>query len=238
MLGVPKDPDSSPEKSPHAAEGAAPAPVAEGRLGLLSAGSALFAAILSSACCWLPLALIGAGSSAIGVATFFEAYRVHFLVGATALLGVGFYTLYFRKPVCSPGDACAVPNPKLQKFNRAMLWVATVFILLFAAFPEYVTLLIQDPEPEFVASAEAAALAKAQTIEHSYSIEGMTCEGCTVHAKKALSELPGVQDVNVSYPMKKAEVSMTQEVPLNKLALALGEFGYRITAVDGVAVAP
>ncbi len=237
MLGVPKDPDSSPE-SPNIAEGVTPAPVAEERLGLLSAGSALFAAILSSACCWLPLVMIGAGSSAIGVATFFEAYRVHFLVGATALLGVGFYTIYFRKPGCSPGDACAVPNPKLQKLNRAMLWVATVFILLFATFPEYVTLLIQDPEPEFVTSAEPAAPAKAQTIEHSYSIEGMTCEGCTVHAKKALSALPGVQHVKVSYSTKEAQVSMTQEVPLNKLSLALGEFGYRITAVDGVAVAP
>lgn len=111
-------------------------------VGLWSAGGALLAAILSSACCWLPLALIAVGASAAGVAGFFAAYRVHLLIATAALLGTGFYYVYFRKPKCAPGDACAVPNPRLQRFNKIMLWIATAFVLIFAAFPNYVGYLL------------------------------------------------------------------------------------------------
>lgn len=110
----------------------------EHNVGMWSAGGALTAAVLSSACCWLPLALIGVGVSAAGVGGFFEAYRIHFLVVTALLLGTGFYFVYVRKPKCASCEACAVPNPKLQRFNKIMLWTATVFVLGFAAFPNYV----------------------------------------------------------------------------------------------------
>ena len=116
--------------------------------GLWSAGGALFAAALSSACCWLPLALIGFGMSAAGVSGFFEEYRLLFLGITAVLLGAGFYYVYFRKPVCAPGDACATPNPKLQRLNKMMLWIATVLVVLFAAFPNYIGALVGgDDEP-------------------------------------------------------------------------------------------
>lgn len=212
-------------------------PSGEGRVGLMSTGTALVAAIFSSACCWLPLALIGVGASAGGAATFFETYRVYFLVGAAGLLGVGFYFIYFRKPACGPGESCSVPNPKIQRLNRATLWIATVFILLFATFPEYVTTLIETPEGQPTASAATARSADdAPVIQRDYTVEGMTCEGCTSHAEKAIAALSGVREVDVSYPTKTAKVVMTKELPLGHLAAALSEFGYRITAVDGVPV--
>ncbi len=64
---------------------------ASGRRGMWSAGGALVAAVLSSACCWLPLALIGFGASAAGFAGFFESYRFAFAGGALLSLGAGFY---------------------------------------------------------------------------------------------------------------------------------------------------
>ncbi len=118
------------------------------KAGLLSAAGAVMTALLSSACCWLPLALIAFGASAAGVASFFEAYRGILLVVTTLLLGSGFYYVYIRKPKCAPGDACAVPNPRLQRTNKVLLWVATVFVVVFAAFPDYIGALVGgDEEP-------------------------------------------------------------------------------------------
>ena len=207
----------------------------EGRMGRAAAGSAVLAAVLSSACCWLPLVLIGAGTSAAGVAAFFEDYRVHFLVGATSLLCLGLYYVYFRRPTCAPGEACAAPNPRVQRTNRVTLWLATAFFLLFATFPEYIAELNGSGSASSLATAADLA-PKMTVVEHSYRLEGMTCEGCTVHARKAIAALPGVQSVDVSYPTKTASVSMTDEVPLKDLADALSEYGYRITAVDGESV--
>lgn len=198
------------------------------RRGLWSAGGALGAAVLSSACCWLPLALISVGASAAGVAGFFETYRLAFASGAVLLLGGGFYFVYFRKPACAPGEACAVPNPRLQQFNRIMLWAATVLVVAFVAFPEYVGLLIAGQtgdEPEV--AAESAAAKVEQTVTRSYAIDGMTCEGCTVHVVEALEKVPGVHRVNVSYEDKTAKVTLTPgEVSDSAILQAVETTGY------------
>jgi len=72
--------------------------------GILSSMGAVVAAVLASACCWLPLALIGLGASTVGVAGFFEAYRSYFLAATVVLLGAGFYYVYLRKEKCAPGS--------------------------------------------------------------------------------------------------------------------------------------
>lgn len=115
-----------------------------GKRGLLSASGALLAAALSSACCWLPLALISVGASAAGVGSFFEAYRLHFLILAASLLAVGFYYVYFRRRSCEAGDACSRPDNKIERWNKGGLWFATLFIVLFGAFPSYFELFISD----------------------------------------------------------------------------------------------
>lgn len=222
----------------------AESPVAEatnnpGRAGIFSAGGAVTAAVLSSACCWLPLALISVGASAAGVGGFFEAYRVPFLAAAAGLLGTGFYFVYFRAPKCAPGEACAVPKPRLQKFNRITLWVATAFIITFAAFPQYVGVLLAEPDEVHAsvatsepptASTDVPAPAK---LDRTYSLAGMTCEGCSVHAKKALESVSGVASATVDYSTKSATLVLNSDVPDQAFSEPLAEYGYRITARDG-----
>jgi len=57
-------------------------PQSSNRLGRLSTPAAVGSAILSSACCWLPLLLLAFGLSAGGVAGFFETVRPYFLAAA------------------------------------------------------------------------------------------------------------------------------------------------------------
>lgn len=189
------------------------------RSGVLASGGALVAAVLSSACCWLPLAAIGLGASTAGVGAFFEAWRVPLLLATVALLGSGFYLVY-RNPRCGPGEACEVPNPRLQRFNRGMLWLTTVLVAAFALFPEYVGTFTGG-------GGEVAAATPTQTTVR-YRVEGMTCAGCEAHAREAIEAIPGVASVAVSYRDGRAEVVWNQTPDDSAVAAAIAEFGYRI----------
>jgi len=146
----------------------------EQRVNILVTAGSVVSAIASSACCWLPLVLLAFGASAIGVATFFEKYRPLFLITAAGLLGAGFYFNYFRKEHCAAGSTCEVPRPRLKRFNRFMLWVATVFVLAFALFPTYVGRILGTPDDSRGAST------KGQIETWVFQVEGMTCSGCEV----------------------------------------------------------
>lgn len=192
------------------------------RAGLWSASGAVVAAALSSACCWLPLMLIAMGASAAGVGGFFEAYRIYFLGGAALLLAAGFYFVYLRQPTCAPGEVCEAPSPKFMRLNRIMIWVATVFVLALAAFPNYVGALLggaDDPPPAATASLSS----------RTYTIEGMTCQGCAGPVKKALMGLDGVASAEVSYPEKLVRLYVTEQVAVTdaEVIAAVETLGYR-----------
>ena len=198
------------------------------RTGLWAAGGSMFAALAASACCWLPLGLIVFGMSAGGVSVWFEHYRWLFLGITTVLLGAGFYFVYFRKPQCEPGSACALPNRKMQRFNRAMLWVATVFVIVSASFPKYVGYLLPKDKPiEIVGTAEQFSVA-------SFDIKGMTCEACTIHLRNELVKVPGVLDVAVSYENGSAEIRYDVSDPPaeSDLVETVESAGYEATIND------
>ncbi len=224
------------QEEPPGQNAAASSPTKTGRLSLVGA---VFAALLSSACCWLPLFLIAVGASAAGVAGFFERYRHHFLALSVLLLMSGFYFVFFvRGSRCAPGEACSTKRPKLLRLNRWLLGSASAFVLLFAAFPHYVTYLLEEEEPRapFLATSPLDAPSKTRTSpeqqypleERVFTVTGMTCEGCTQQAIKALKSIEGVQEVRVSYPKKTATLRLRRNVSNDAIAQSLKELGYQI----------
>ncbi len=107
------------------------------RWSLAASGGAVLSAFVASACCVGPLvlALLGIGGGAL--LAKFEPYRPLFTVVTVALLGAGFWLQYRKpKPVASAdGIACDCPTPRANKAGRVMLWVATVLVVGFLAFP-------------------------------------------------------------------------------------------------------
>lgn len=186
-----------------------------------SAGSVLAAAI-ASACCWLPLLLIVVGASAAGVAAFFDQVRPWFLGASVMLLAVGFYLNYFRRETCAEGDACATPSRKLQRTSRIMLWTATVGVVVFAFFPNYVGALI---------GGEPAAADGAIVSQVTLAVDGMTCDGCAVTVEQALIKVPGVVAAFVSYDDKRAVVTLDPASPAStrNLIAAVSWTGYTAT---------
>ncbi len=175
------------------------------RTGILAASGSVLAAIFSSACCWLPLIMIAFGASAAGVAGFFEAYRPYFIAGALVMLGLGFYTVYFRRETCTADSACAAPNRRLRAFSRIMLWTATGLVGAFVFFPNYVGHLFASP------TSGSALAPDVRLAAVKFRIEGMTCEGCATGLRATLAKLPNVASVEVDYPSKSAVVRYTAD---------------------------
>jgi len=197
------------------------------KLGIFATCGAVFTAILSSACCWLPLLLIAFGASAAGVSGFFEAYRFWFLGATGVLLAVGFYLVYFRREKCAEGSTCAIPNPKLLRFNKAMLWVATIVVALFSFFPNYLSVIL--------GSTNAAESIPKNLDQISLTIEGMTCEGCATSLQKSLSEVDGVTYSSVNFDKKSAVIGIPKGDRISEKALikAVKDAGYTASAKKG-----
>lgn len=99
---------------------------------LLAAGGVL-GAVLASACCVLPLALVTLGVSGawIGSLTLLEPYKPYIAVVALGLIGAGFWQVYFKsrpEAACGPDGYCARPESTI--ITQAVLWIATVLVLL------------------------------------------------------------------------------------------------------------
>lgn len=191
----------------------------QGLGGLAVAGATLTAA-LSSACCWLPLLLLAAGVSTAGVSGFLETYRIPSLVASAALLGAGFHMAYFRKPRCAPDGSCSKPSRRLARFNKAVLWMATLCVAAFALFPTYARALIAPRTPVAV---------DGRTV--TLRIEGMTCEGCAGGIEMELGEVSGVLAAQVLYDEARAAVVVSSSTPPSaaELVAAVERAGYRAT---------
>ena len=196
--------------------------------GLLAAGGSVVAAAatVASACCWLPLLLVAFGASAAGVSATFERFRPIMLGSAAVLLAVGFCLVYFRKKACAPDEACTAPRPRIERLNRVMLWVAALAVLAFGAFPKYVGVIgggngsLLEPTPG--------------TAIIELRIDGMTCEACTVHIRRELLDVEGVQGATVEYERAKATVSMDDSVLAanEDLIEAVERAGYKGAVVE------
>ncbi len=115
-----------------------------------------------------------------------------------------------------------------------MLWSATLLVAAFVTFPEYVGQLLADQDRTATFSAADTAVANgatgAQTVTRTYSIVGMTCEGCTVHVVEALEEVPGVKAAEVSYQESIAKVTLIpSQVPDEAIVQAVETSGYEAT---------
>lgn len=99
-------------------------------------GASVVAAIAASMCCILPIVFVMVGVGVAGAAAFFARWRPVLLGITFALLGLGFYFTYRTSgQTCEPGSACE--RQEINKAGRLWLWIATTFVILFAAFPYY-----------------------------------------------------------------------------------------------------
>lgn len=202
-------------------------PPVRSRAGLVAVGGSVIAALLSSACCWLPLILIAFGASAAGVAGFFEQWRIPFIVFAIVLLAVGFFITY--RSVADANICCHSGSSRVMLMNRTMLYVATVFVGAMVMFPSYVSALIGTSSA--ISQDQAVS---ANTVKLVIPVEGMTCAGCAATVMQALSMISDVTVDEVSYQDEQAVVTISDDNTLVREGLikALAEAGFDSTPPD------
>ncbi len=190
-------------------------------------GASLLAAVVASFCCILPIVFALAGMGIAGASAVFAAWRPYLLALTFALLGIGFYLSYRkRRKACEPGSACELPA--VNRSGRVGLWLAAVFVILFAAFPYY-----SGPVAKLLLSDSKAQAQPASTLEHvAFAVEGMTCPVCAEGVEHKLKKLPGVRKATVSYEQRKAEIEYDpQRVPLGQLEKVFTDAGYRVRTI-------
>lgn len=65
-------------------------------------------------------------------------------------------------------------------------------------------------------------------MKQTFTITGMTCNGCANTVKKLLTNVKGVHDAKVSLAENTAEVTRDENVTLDALKIALRGFPYAI----------
>lgn len=107
----------------------------------LTAIGGIVGAIAASSCCVLPLLFVTLGVSGawIGNLTALAPYQPYLIALTVAVLGYGFYSVYWRpRRACSDGT-CERPLPNLAV--KLGLWLGTILVVVALVFPRVALLL-------------------------------------------------------------------------------------------------
>jgi mercuric ion transport protein len=111
------------------------------RVEHLTAIGGILGAIAASSCCVVPLLFVSLGVSGawIGNLTALAPYQPYILGLTVAVLGYGFYSVYWRpRQVCSDGT-CEQPLP--HRAVKVGLWLGIILVAVALIFPRIALLL-------------------------------------------------------------------------------------------------
>lgn len=158
--------------------------------------AALGAAVAASACCVIPLLLVGlgVGGAWVSAVTALEPFRPFFI--ALALWALA-YAVY-REWRVSRGPECDCDTGMSNKMRRSLLTVGLIAAVGLVASPWVIRGAASEGPATVVAMAESERVI--------LEVEGMTCASCTVSVQKVLAKLDGVQEVRVTFEPPEAVV--------------------------------
>ena len=204
-----------------------------GKKQRIAIGASVLSAVAASLCCILPLAAVILGVSGFAASAVFVKWRPLLLAVTAALLAAAWYFTY-RKPkaaCCGEGACAATPA---AKWNKLILWMATLVVVAVAAFPLYGGIFDRllsraaTPGPTASASAPAAISPAANLATLKAAMPSLECDLCANGVQATVQKLPGVHDAQVSYSNKQAVVHYDPEkISPDKIIAAIDHTGYK-----------
>ncbi|HLI30408.1 MAG TPA: mercuric transporter MerT family protein [Terriglobia bacterium] len=196
----------------------------------LSLIGAVVAAVAASLCCVLPLAVAVLGVAGFAASEFFARWRPYLLAATLGLLAVGFYSAYRpRRGLACDSDSLCSRKPT-RRWSRAALWVATVLVALFAAFPYYGGWIVMSAG---TASNPAAAGVATPVAHAAFNIEGMDCQVCAASIEHSLRQMPGVVRAKVSFQEKRASIDYNpHKVDVAHLVMEITNAGFKAVRIS------
>lgn len=169
-------------------------------------------------------------------ALFYNAICIPVAAGALSMWGVNLNPM-IAAAAMSASSVCVVANAlRLRgwkpKFTASALRQATAVTDTPSAHAapsasEGTTDALTSVDPILIDSADAPKQ-KEITMEKMLHVEGMMCQHCVAHVKKALEGIEGVEEAVVDLDAGTATAKMTQEVPDDVLKAAIVEAGYEV----------
>ena len=193
-------------------------------------GGSLLAAITASLCCIGPLVAVALGAGGFAASAVFEKWRPVFLGVTFALLALAWYLTY-RKPKadCAEGAACA--TKPVSKWNKMVLWFATGVVFLMAAFPSLSSAILRASQTSAPVAGSPPAIAQSASSDLQrviIPVEGMTCATCEIAVHRALKQVQGVENAQVSAATSTATVDYEPaKTDPGQLVEAINTTGYR-----------
>ncbi len=195
--------------------------------------AALGAAVVASACCTIPLALVslGIGGAWISDLTALAPYRWLFVSLALGTLGYVGYNEWqmSRHPNC---DCETSLSPVVRRSLLGMGALAVVALIvspwLIAPSPSAATQQAQAA----IAGSESAPRSQASSTPASFQqvvldVEGMTCRACPKTVSTALEDVEGVYSVDATYKPPEAVVRFDRNrTSVDDLTQATKNVGY------------
>ncbi len=196
----------------------------------LALTGAVVGALAASLCCILPLVAIVLGVSSFAASEFFARWRPYLLAVTFGLLALGFYLAYRpRGEVCETGSACA--RTTIGRWNRAGLWLVTLLVVVFAAFPYYSGWIVRAVTNEKNPAAPAGARSVAHVV---LSVQGMDCPVCAAALEKSLSQIAGVRYARVNFQEKRASLDYDPRVvDASRFVKLIRDAGFKAQALPG-----
>ncbi len=178
----------------------------------------LVLAIMAHICCIAPIFL---GVLGVGGGSLFSKFANlrTYLMGMTGFfLGLAFYLTYKKRKVrCEDGTS---KTRRVPKWNKISLWIATILVVFFLAFPHLVgSLNISSGNDPM----------KGEISEVTITVKGMTGTSCEFNIENAVKKLDGIIIVKADY--KKGEVDIKFEkdkVNINDITEAINKSGYNV----------
>lgn len=190
-------------------------------------GGSILAAITASLCCIGPLVAVALGASGFAASAVFEKWRPAFLGVAFALLALAWYLTY-RKPkaACEEGSACE--TKPVAKWNRVVLWFATGFVLIAAAFPSLSSAILRATQSNSDACCPPSAVADGNTAVLKVKIPSMDCAACALNIQSTVKKQTGVTSAQVSFDTKEAVVQYdATKISPEKIIAAIDQTGFK-----------
>ncbi len=192
-----------------------------------SLGGSIVAAITASLCCIGPLIAVALGAGGFAASAVFEKWRPVLLGVTFSLLALAWYLTYRRpKTDCEEGSACA--TKPVAKWNKVVLWVATGFVLVAAAFPSLSSLILRATQTNAL-----VAVSDANSAVLKVKIPSMDCAACAASIQATLRKQSGIENAEVSYDTKAAVVQYdATKLSPEQIIAAIDETGFKAEPAD------
>lgn len=185
----------------------------------------ILTAAAASLCCITPvLAFLGGASGLASSFSWIEPFRPY-LIGLTVLV-FAFAWYQKLKPQEQVDCNCETDEKKSFLQSKTFLGIVTFIAGLLIAFPFYAKAFYPKTE-----QTQTVISNKTDIKQATFTIKGMTCEGCTEHVNSEIAKVKGVIDYQTSYEKANSIVKFdNSKTSIDTIAAAINSTGYKVTS--------